>query len=242
MDLSLSLKQQFKDLLSNYRPNEEVQELLSKAKIALFDGPSGSGRNAIMLELLKIDRYQQIISDTTRPPRSNNGILEQNGVEYWFKSEHEFIEGLRAGNYIEAAIIHDQQVSGVNKSEIERAITVDKIAVNDVQPDGIEAFLKYKHDTVAIFVVPPSFELWQSRLLSRGEMSGNELRRRIESAAEEINHALVAPYYSFIINEDLGEAVQLADTLCSGDRVDTTAGREVASQLLEEINQYLGRI
>src|SRR5690606_18386338 len=141
---------------ADYQPSPAAIRALAGTKIALLDGPSGSGRNTIIRRLAADYGYQQIISDTTRTPRMNNGVLEQNGVEYWFKAEEEVLDGLKNGDYIEAALIHEQQVSGVNAAEIRRIANAGGIAINDVQPDGVRAFITYKPDTVCIFMTPPS--------------------------------------------------------------------------------------
>jgi len=240
MTNELLLKKQFQDILLNYRTSEEASRLLKKSKIALFDGPSASGRNTLISNLLKNHPgYQLIVSDTTRKPRKNNDRLEMNGIEYWFKSETEFLEGLKNGNYIEAAIIHDQQVSGVNVSEIIRASKSDKIAINDVQPDGIEAFRKVKPDTRCFFILPPTFNIWESRLNARGKMHSNERIRRYTSAIYEIEHALSVSYYKFIINSDLKKATKLVNAICSGEDVDTRDARGTAVQLLNDTKDHL---
>ncbi len=122
----LKLRDEFEEIIKNYRASQRSQVILQQARIALFDGPSASGRNTIISELVKIGRYHQVVSDTTRLPRINDGLHEQDGREYWFKAEEAFLEGLKQGAYVEAAIIHDQQVSGVSVAEVERAQVNDK--------------------------------------------------------------------------------------------------------------------
>ncbi len=239
MAQQLHSKEQFKNVLHEYKPNAEATALLQKAPITLFDGPSASGRNTIMVELIETNRYQQIVSDTTRDPRTNNGIAETNGYEYWFKSEDEFLQGLAKGEYIEAAIIHNQQVSGVSVREIQRLNESSKIGINDVQPDGIDAFRAYKPDTICFFVVPPKFEKWLKRLSKRGDMEPQELYRRIESAKHEIIHALDADFYHFVINDNLNDAVALVDTICSGAIVDTSEAKRAAEEQLITIDKFL---
>ena len=49
----------------------------------------------MFFNLLKTSNYYYVISDTTRKPRINNGVLERKGEEYWFKSEKEWVESAR---------------------------------------------------------------------------------------------------------------------------------------------------
>lgn len=242
MTQSLRLKDTFKKMLQDYAPSKVSVGVLKNAKIAIFDGLSGSGRNTIMQGLLKMGEYQYMVSDTTRRPRINNGIPEKNGVEYWFKTEEEVLEGLVNGQYIEAAIIHDQQVSGVSIKEVKRAAVVNKIAITDIQPDGVDNFKKYKPDVISIFITPPSFAVWLERLNARGAMGEEERHRRIESAIVEIKHALSSDFYYFLVNDQLEDSVKTADAICHGlARPDESAAQQ-AAQLLTEIEKYFARV
>lgn len=57
-------------------------------KITCIFGKSGSGKNSIAKEILKLqpDRYTKVITCTTRPPRED----EVNGVDYYFMTPEEF--------------------------------------------------------------------------------------------------------------------------------------------------------
>ncbi|MFO0971139.1 MAG: hypothetical protein U0520_02190 [Candidatus Saccharimonadales bacterium] len=235
----LQLRKDFENILQSYQASEASQQVLKQSKIALFDGPSASGRNTITVELVKTGRYHQIVSDTTRLPRTNNGITEQDGVEYWFKTEREFLEGLEKGLYIEAAIIHNQQVSGVSVAEVERAHASGKIAITDIQSDGVESFLRYNADPACFFIVPPSLTVWLSRLQARGALGEDERRRRLQSAASEIEHALQNDYYHIVVNDDLQLAVQTIDAFCQKQLPTSEGDRAVAETLLGDIRKIL---
>ena len=106
-----------KTLLKHYNPSLEIIDLLRNIQFVLLAAPTAAGRNTIIRNLIMTGKYYYVVSDTTRKPRINNGIPEKNGNEYWFKSEEEFLHGLKNGAYVEAAIIHNQQVSGISLEE-----------------------------------------------------------------------------------------------------------------------------
>lgn len=112
----------FQKALKNYVPNIDVIDLLNQVQVVFLVAPAASGRNTIIRNMIMTGKYYYLISDTTRRPRINNGVPERNGEEYWFKSELEFLDGLKRGEYIEAAIIHEQQVSGTSISELRTAL------------------------------------------------------------------------------------------------------------------------
>ena len=111
----------FKKILSSYEMSTESKGLLSQTKFVMLSALSASGRNTIIEELLKTDQFYPVVSDTTREKRINDGIEEESGKQYWFRSEEEVLERLNQGKYIEAALIHDQQVSGLSIEEFEKA-------------------------------------------------------------------------------------------------------------------------
>lgn len=233
---------EFRQILDGYKPSEESIELLAKIPFVLLVGPTASGRNTLINLLIGTGRYHYNVSDTTRKPRFNNGVLEQDGVEYWFKTEEEFLDGLKKGNYLEAAIIHNQQVSGMSVAELKRAHDSGKIAINEIEVAGADHIHKYSPAALFAFLMPPSFEIWMERLKGRGKMDEQEVRRRLESALDEIETALKQDFYQFVINNEVHEAATAIDELANGrmpDEEKQSHGRNHAEQLLVDIQLYL---
>jgi guanylate kinase len=226
---------EFRNALVDYHLSKFALQSLSQTKLVLLVATTSSGRNTIIRELLKTGNYHYVVSDTTRAPRTNDGIPEQPGKEYWFRSEEEVLQDLKTGLYLEAAIIHDQQVSGISVRELELARDEDKIAITDIEVIGAENSKKYKHDVICIFVLPPSFEEWQSRLKHRGEMTPPEFKRRMESACAEFETALSHDYYQFVINDMIEDATRQINEIAeleTSNISNQTAGKQLAEQLL----------
>ena len=121
MTTHLKHKEQFQEILRHYRVSDHGISVLHKVNFVGMLGITSSGRNTIMDKLVEDDDFTYIVSDTTRPPRKNNGILEKSGEVYWFRQEEEMLQDLEEGLFLEAELIHDQQVSGVSIRELERA-------------------------------------------------------------------------------------------------------------------------
>jgi guanylate kinase len=204
-------------------------------------GPTSSGKNTIIDELLKTGNYHQIVSDTTRKPRENKGVLEQNGREYWFRSEEEVLEDLRQGEFLEAAIIHDQQVSGISIRELERAAQEHKIAINEVETNGAHAIYTAKPDAFFFFVVPPSFDEWMARMTARGALPEDEVLRRLSSAVQELTTGLSRPYYRFVVNETFVQAAKRIDNIVRENPSPSNQeqAKDVAGRLLNDTRAYL---
>ncbi len=234
---------EFQEVLQAYRPSDETARLFTETQMVLLVGPTASGRNTLIAILVQTGRYHQIISTTTRMPRENNGVLEQNGVEYWFTSEDEFLRGLQAGEYLEAAIIHGQQVSGIKGAELQKAYDSGKIAIDEIEVAGGRTLHRLNPNAVFVFLLPPTFEIWMSRLTGRGQMTEQEVIRRFRSAQAEIQDALESDFYHFVINNEIHEAAMAVDELANGREPDPdkqARGRDHAERLLIDIQLYLG--
>lgn len=245
----LVLLDKFQSILESpahpYRPSAETIAVLQNTKVALFVGPSGAGRNTIISQLLKKGGYHFIVSDTTRAPRVNNGVLEQNGVEYWFRSEADVLQELRRGEFLEAAVIHQTQVSGVSVREIAKAHDQNEVAVTDIEIQGVKIIRSVKPDVECIFVVPPRFDAWQQRLKNRGDMHTEAYKRRMESAVKEFQAALDNPYYWIVVNDDLDKTVAYANQVITEGKPDPqhqAEGREVIERLLEQTTHVLNNL
>lgn len=240
---TLRLRPQFEALLSDYKPAPQSLELLTKTPLVLLNAPSGAGRNTVINELVKTGRYHFLISDTTRPPRYNDGVLEQSGGPYWFKTEQQVLDGLRAGRYIVPELIHGQQVSGINITEFERAQSEQKIAINEVEIGGIKEALTLKSDTIAIILLPPSFDEWLARMDGRTQATQDERMRRLQTAVRIFTEALAHPGFCFVVNHELAKTVSYIDNLVQkggkADPAHQSHGRMLVKQLLSDTLSYL---
>lgn len=242
MSSQLKNQREFEKLLKYYKPSLEIIDLLKEMQLVLLVAPSAAGRNTLIRNLIMTGRYYFVISDTTRQPRINNGVPERNGIDYWFKSEDEFLTGLRNGAYVEAAIIHNQQVSGISLLELRRASESAKVAITDIEIQGCDNIKSYSDTTIPIFVLPPNFEEWMRRLDSRGAMDPAEKARRLSSAAGEIQLALERNYFKFVINWDIKLTVEeIHEHVASGNfgEAEQISAHTHAKQLLTDLNNFL---
>lgn len=238
----LQHKKEFEDAIANLHVSERAQKALARARMVALSGVAGGGRNTVINYLVEhYPQFQFMISDTTRPPKLRNGVMEKHGVNYYFRTEEEMLHDIRAGEFIEAEIIHNQQVSGTSVREIERATDAGKIAVNDFEYLGAQNIHTIKPDAIIIGLVPPSYDEWIHRLRNREEMSEQEFLNRMETARSVLRNMLDKPYFRLVINDTVER--------CAADVVDVVVGtynsakeeraREVAEQLLNRVSEEL---
>lgn len=237
----LKERQRFERLLKEYKPSLAGLTLLKELKLVLLSGPTASGRNTIISRLLKDDNYRYIVSDTTRAPRINNGLKEENGITYWFRSESEVLRELQNGEYLEAEIIHNQQVSGISLRELARTHRARKIAITDIEIGGFNRVMSLKPDTIGILLLPPSFNEWQKRLIERGKMTQDEFINRLQTAARIFAQAANNPRVQIVVNDRLERAASEVDRLAHGAKPAAMSSKlRLAQSLLEQTESYLG--
>lgn len=230
-------------LIVNYQPTEPTVELIKKAKIALLSGISGAGKDTIKKRLLQIPDFSSIVSHTTRAPRINNNRPEVDGVDYHFIDSTMATQMLRNQEFIEAKFVHGT-VYGTSAAEIQAAYEQNKTVIADIDVQGAAEYEILAPQSISIFIMPPDYETWLTRLKSRyttEEEFQAEWPKRLASSVKEMTQALSVPYYHVIINDDLDRAVRVChDIIERGDlfnRQDDEA-RLAARRLLEHIRQY----
>jgi len=175
-------------------------------KAILFSAPSGCGKTTIIHELMQyFDCFDFSISATSRAPRGT----ERDGVEYYFLSRNEFMDKVQRDEFLEWEEVYQGTCYGTLKSETRRIWDAGKVIVFDVDVNGGRNIKRYfGDDALSIFVLPPSVEVLEQRLRSRGTDSEEAIVKRLARSAEELKQA---PMFDVaIVNDDLQRAVQEA--------------------------------
>lgn len=176
---------------------------MDNRKAILFSAPSGSGKTTIIREILKrFDCFEFSISATSRQPREG----ERDGVDYFFLSPEEFQRRVQAGEFLEWEEVYANVCYGTLKSEIDRIWKNGHVIIFDVDVNGGMNIKKYfGPDALALFVMPPSVEVLEQRLRSRGTESEEAIVKRLARSAAELEKA---PLFDVtIVNDVLGDAV-----------------------------------
>lgn len=235
-DFGLKHYDEFKEVLANYYISERAKEVLKKLRLVLIVAPTSTGKNTLIKHLLKTNKYYFIISDTTRAPQLRDGKMEQNGEEYFFRKEEDMLEDLKNGEFLEAAIIHEQQVSGISIRELEKAKTQNKIAINDVNINGAHNIKETNPGVDVIFLVPPSFEEWHKRIKGKTNMSQAEVANRLAGADKELIAAMTHNYYQFVVAKDIENSVKIIDDIVHGR---PNPHQDIGLKLVKQLHQEL---
>jgi guanylate kinase len=141
------------------------------------------------------------VSATTRPQRPG----EEDGVDYWFLDEEEFVRRVGAGAFLE----HVQYVStkryGTLRSEIDRIAAEGKVCVLELELEGALRVQAEVRSAVTIFIAADVPEL-ERRLRERATESTGEIDDRIELARWQLEQAYRFRY--MVRNDDVERATE----------------------------------
>lgn len=225
-----------RNLIQGYKPSQEVIDLVESTKIVLLCGITGAGKNTVLDRLLERDNYEKIITSTTREPRENDGVMEQHGIDYYFFSTEQALENIKNKVYFEVAPVHEK-INGVTADEIRRHHVKQSVAVTHVDYQGVDYFKKYSPSTIAIFLIPPSYEVWMERLMKRYDTESDFREAwppRRNSAIKELEWALHHNDLRIIINDDLDMTVKRVEAIIHGEKA-STGGRDQAQEILDRL-------
>jgi guanylate kinase len=160
--------------------------------------PSGAGKSSLVKALLELDsRLAVSVSHTTRAPRGQ----EQHGREYWFIDEPEFRCMIERQEFFEWAQVHGN-LYGTSRTAIEQRLEGGEDVVLEIDWQGALQIKTIFPHAVLIFILPPSWDELQQRLLRRGEDRPETIATRMLNAREEVAQAR---HFDFVIINSLFE-------------------------------------
>jgi guanylate kinase len=236
MDTHLSVK------IAPYVPSAEAIDIVKKTNILLLVGISGAGKDTVSKLLVQQGGYHGITSHTTRSPRINHGQAEQDGVEYHFISMADAERMVADKAFIEVKM-YSGNLYGTSLNEIKAAHDTGKIAIAVIEVQGVAEYKALSPEAKAVFLLPPNYETWQQRLKKRYEgfaINEADMQKRMQTAQEELEHALETDYFHFIVNDDLQTTIkevnEYAHQTTVSNRDDTS--REIAQKIATQIAKH----
>lgn len=149
------------------------------------------------LDKLDIEDIYYLKSSVTRPVREG----ETPGYIYNFISFDEFSESIKNDEFLEYELVHNLHYYWTKKSDFYDWINSWKTMIKEIDMRGLiqlhEKKPEIKNDYTSIFLTLPE-EKVRERILSRWELSEQEIQNRIDSTKMEVDNAKI--YCDYIID------------------------------------------
>jgi guanylate kinase len=209
----------------------EARGIGRRGLLFVVSAPSGTGKTTV------VERLVQIVPDlalsrsyTSRHARPG----ESDGVDYNFITRARFEEMVAADAFLEwANVFGNLYGTGAADAEARLAAGHDLVLVIDVQ--GARQVRARFADTVAVFVMPPSFKALEQRLRGRSKDPEDAMQRRLQTARDEV--AAFTEYDYVIVNDELEACVDRLRAIVTAERTRLRSARPEAERIVQTFTE-----
>ena len=206
-----------------------------QGNLYIISAPSGAGKSSLISALLKrVNSHKMMVSvsHTTRLPRPG----EQEGVHYYFVSHNEFENLIEQNAFLEYAKVFGGNYYGTSLFAIEENLAKGIDVFLDIDWQGAQQIRKKVPHVKSIFILPPSLNELENRLIGRGQDSAEVIADRMAKAISEISH--YNEYDYVIVNDNFEQAQADLQAILRAERL-TLAHQQRENQGL--IDQLLDK-
>ena len=192
--------------------------------------PSGAGKTSLIkaLQEKKQNSIAVSVSHTTRSIRPG----ETDGVEYHFVAPDKFRQMVSDDQFLEHAQVFDNYY-GTTRASVENLFDSGKHVILEIDWQGARQVKQKMPDTVCIFILPPSREVLEQRLVDRDTDDKKTIERRMKEADSEMSHYGDAQY--LVINDDFDRALYALECIIHTQSLTLSRQKTKNSALFDSI-------
>ena len=203
-----------------------------QGNLYIISAPSGAGKSSLISALLKQNNLHQMmvsVSHTTRQPRPG----EQEGVHYYFVSVEEFETLIEKGHFLEYAKVFGGNYYGTSLFAIEENLAKGIDVFLDIDWQGAQQIREKVPNVKSIFILPPSLDELENRLIGRGQDSAEVIADRMAKAISEISH--YNEYDYVIVNDNFEQALADLQAILRAERLTLTYQKQENQGLIDQL-------
>jgi len=184
-----------------------------KGNLIIVSSPSGGGKGTLIKEVLKsVPDIGYSVSFTTRQARG----AEINGKDYFFVNRAEFENLIEQGEFLEHAEVHGN-FYGTSVQQIKREIELGRDIILEIDVQGAASVRAKVPEAVSIFILPPSYEVLEERLINRATEKNEDLALRLKNSFTEVGRYEEFEY--IIINNEVTKATNDLRSIILAERL-----------------------
>jgi len=202
----------------------------TRGSVFVVSAPSGAGKTTLCQAVTRrVSRIRHSVSYTTRPRRAQ----EVDGVHYSFVDEEEFRTMVAEGEFVEWAQVHNH-FYGTSRRRLDETLNGGDDILLDIDVQGARQLKHGIPESILIFILPPSPEELERRLVGRGSDSGDTIQGRLTRARDEISE--YRNYRYVIVNDDFDRALAALEAIITAERaaVNRVDDAWIRAQFLKE--------
>ena len=201
----------------------------SRGQLLIISAPSGAGKTSLIKALVDSnERIEVSVSHTTRPQRPG----EQEGINYFFVSEAEFLSLRDEGAFFEWAEVFGHSY-GTGIAQLEARLAQGADVILEIDWQGAQQVRQLLPDSAWVFILPPSIAALKTRLQNRAQDNADTIEVRMRAARDEMSHWHEADY--LIINDNFDSALEELRALVRSLRLRTDQQQSALHDLIDDL-------
>ncbi len=191
--------------------------------------PSGTGKTTLVKALVtELPGVAVSISHTTRDKRPN----EEEGTNYFFIKEEQFRRMIEAKEFLEYATVFGNYY-GTSYQWVEETLKNKIDVVLEIDWQGAQQIKKLIPDSISIFILPPSLENLNDRLIKRNRDKPEVIQERLADAKETLSHIHEFDYV--VINDEFTHALEDLKLIVQANRLRQKRQSQKYAQIIKKM-------
>ena len=204
----------------------------ARGSLFIISAPSGAGKTSLVKALVEKDgNLHASVSHTTRSPRPG----EKEGSNYHFVKKSFFDKMVSRGEFLESAQVFDH-FYGTSKLWVQSQLEAGTDVVLEIDWQGARQIKECMPLACAIFILPPSKNALQERLMSRGQDNPEVIERRMDQAVNEMSHFESSDY--LVLNRNFEEALNELRVIVKAQRLRTVNRSRSLGNILSDVLKF----
>ena len=202
----------------------------TRGDLIIISGTTCAGKGTVIKRLLT--NHNDLLLSTSYTTREKRDY-EIDGVDYYFVSKEEFKRKIDNNEFLEYAIVQNDNYYGTPKKEVEELLSKGKDVILEIDVEGAKQIKKLFPETILIFIMAPSMMEVKKRIEERNTETKEQIIDRFKVAYIEINE--INNYNYVVVNDDVDSAVKKIDAILISEKLRVDRIEEVSVENEEEI-------